>query len=60
MLNAINNHIEDGKKKLLGGLKSQGSQSMTNFGTQKQNNFVLSTKNLTKKDNNFLSNSQVS
>ena len=60
LLSAIDNHIEDGKKKHLGGLKPQGSQSMTNFGTQKQNNFILSTNNLSKKDNNFLSNSQIS
>ena len=33
---------------------------MTNFGSQKQNNFIFSTNNLSKKDNNFLSNSQIS
>lgn len=60
MLNAIDNHIEDGKKKVLGGIKPQGTQSVTNFGTQKQNHFILSTNNLSKKENNFLSNSQIS
>lgn len=49
MMNSVDNHIEDGKKKLFGGMKPQGSQSVTNFGSQKQNNFVLSTNNLSKK-----------
>ena len=49
MLNAINSHIEDGKKKLLGDMRPQGTQSVTNFGSQKQNNFILSTNNLFKK-----------
>jgi len=49
MLNAVDTHIEDGKKKLFGGMRSQGTQSVTNFGSQKQNNFLLSTNNIFKK-----------
>lgn len=60
MMNSVDNQIEDGKKKLFGGMKLQGSQSVTNFGTQKQNNFILSTNNLSKKENIFLSYSQIS